>query len=233
MIFHQFSYAGDSIKSQISLGVLRLLYPDAPIMLWSDSRSPVDPSLDYSGAIVRQTHFLRAGDLRGEDCVMGMRECYADGYRENPDATHHVKLDPDSLILNRPRLDRLIEMNPYFVGAVRSRTRVGGWFQIHSRAFLDDYLQILDLRKFTSPPWFMEDRVFHEAALKLANGRKVDSIHDPELLGDCVHYRYDQPVSNLREMTAVMFGTRILADDKQMVSAMRTMSGVLFSGRSE
>src|SRR6478752_1638390 len=168
MIFHQFSYAGDSAKSVMSIASIRRLFPNDPIYLWSDSAAPISPDLDYGdGVIVRQTSFSRMGNLNGFACVAGMQECYRIGFRENPGEEFHVKIDPDVLLLNRNAVGKL----GYFSCPIRAG-RAYGWIQIHSRQFHEDYLRS-DIRKLCTVPSFGEDVTFHQAATKLCAGRAV------------------------------------------------------------
>lgn len=203
MIFHQFSYAGDSLKSVMSIRSLRRLWPDAPIYLWSDSSNPVDQSLDYGdGVIVRQTNFNRLGNLNGARCVLGMRECYATGYAEHPDETCHVKFDPDSFMLRPDMLDRMISENVYFF-CPESPERAGyGWFQFHSREFHDDYQKVPCIRQFCRQPSFAEDLVFNEASVRLAAGREVR--HFGAESSELVYFFRDQPSASALAASAVI-----------------------------
>lgn len=211
MIFHQFTYGPDSAKSIVSLKSIRRAYPDAPIYLWSDKANPIDPSLDYGpGVIVRETLFRRLGNLNGPECVLGMMECYATGYAEHPEETHHVKFDPDSLLLGTTKLDVMVAENVYFFCPAFNRISIYGWFQLQSREMLEEFMAIPEIRLFVHHPSWAEDMIFHEAATKLANGRKIYDYHIPESAARCSYFTdgIDSPVDHFGSEAVIFFPNR-------------------------
>lgn len=219
MIFHQFSYQDDSEKSVKSIRSIRNLYPDAPIYLWSDGNKPVNPELDYGENVqVRQTYFNRLQNLNGAKCVLGMRECYATGYAENPEETCHIKLDPDSLLFHTDKMDELIAANAYYFCPGTSNSLIYGWFQFHSRAFHEDYQGVRDIRQFTAQPSFGEDLVFNEAATKLAMGRNV--FHSDNSSNKCrAHFDRECSVEEaLSNSATLVYVSRTFPDDGRSVA---------------
>lgn len=213
MIFHQFSYGPDSERSVESLRSIRRLYPTAPIYLWEDARKPVNPSLDYSGAMIRSTTFRRMGNLNGPECVLGMQECYKIGYDENPQETGHVKIDSDGVIVSPDKLRELVESEVYFFCPALSNVSVYGWFQYQSRAFAEEYRAVKNIRAICRQPSWNEDLVFHEAACLLANGRPVRDFKVPGNRDGFPFYPYDgTPLADWRDNTAVMFGAYRTSD---------------------
>lgn len=135
---HIVTHAGNARLAPYALEAARRAWPFAPVTILDDAHAPIPPAIQTNlalrpGVTYRRTRWQRGGNLRGIPCLRGLLREYRRSVRAG--AAYVIKLDPDTLILNRaPLLDMMADGIDYGTHTTLDSPWGGGCILMSARA---------------------------------------------------------------------------------------------------